>query len=537
MRSQPIGRQTGSSALLKRVRRGGGRRTPPALLALASLTALGVLIPLLYLLLRATQAEPAALLEILWRIRNLELLLNTLLLLLGVLVFSTLIALPLAWLLTRSDLPLRRWLVFVGVLPLAVPGYVGAYAMLAATGSGGVIELLTGLNWPRPSGYWGALGVLTLFGFPYLFLNFWTTLSGLDPSLEDAARSLGLRPWAVFWRVIWPQLQPALYAGGLLLGLHVLGDFGVVSLMRFETFSYAIYIQYSAAFDRVYAAWLSLMLLVLTGAALVLEARLMRNVRLARVGIGAARAAQVVQLNWWQAALALGLIGLIAGASLIVPLGTVLYWLTRHAVSSGGLLEAGLNSLWAAGPAALLAVLLALPLAYLGVRFPSWSSRLLERTAYLGYATPPLALALAFVFFSLQTLPLLYQTLTLLVIALALHFLAEAIGPIRAALHQVPVRLEEAARGLGVSPGAAFVRVTLPLVWRGVVSSLALVFLSSLKELPISFLLSPVGFDTLAKRIWGYTSEAMFAEAAPYALCIVLISSVLAGMVLVRGRQ
>ena len=179
----------------------------------------------------------------------------------------------------------------------------------------------------------------------------------------------------------------------------------------------------------------------------------------------------------------------------------------------------------------------AIYLAYLGVRFPSWSSRLLERTAYLGYATPPLALALAFVFFSLQTLPLLYQTLTLLVIALALHFLAEAIGPIRAALHQVPVRLEEAARGLGISPGAAFVRVTLPLVWRGVVSSLALVFLSSLKELPISFLLSPVGFDTLAKRIWGYTSEAMFAEAAPYALCIVLISSVLAGMVLVRGRQ
>jgi iron(III) transport system permease protein len=136
------------------------------------------------------------------------------------------------------------------------------------------------------------------------------------------------------------------------------------------------------------------------------------------------------------------------------------------------------------------------------------------------------------VFFTLRSVPFLYQTLTLLVIAYAIHFLAEAIGPIRSALYQAPPKLEEAARGLGFKPIQAFVRVTLPLIQRGLFSSLALVFVSSLKELPIGMLLSPIGFDTLAKRIFGFTNEAMFAEAAPYALTIMLAGSVFAVIVL-----
>jgi iron(III) transport system permease protein len=523
-----------------------GRRLPWVFLLPALVTALAVLVPLGYLLLRALEADPAALRETVWRLRNLELLANTLLLTIGVLVASTLIALPLAWLTTRSDLPARRWLGLLGVLPLAIPGYVGAYALLAATGHGGVIEVLAGINFPRPTGYFGALGILTLFGFPYLYLNLQTALRGLDPSLEEAARSLGQRPWAVFWTVVLPQLRPALLAGALLLGLHVLGDFGVVSLMRFETFSYAIYLQYSAAFDRVYAAWLSLMLLALTGGALLLEARLLAGLRLARLGAGAARQPQPLRLGHWRW-LALLFVALLAGAALLVPLGTILYWLLHSLLAAQGqaqllarlgpLAEALGNSLLAAAPAALCASGLALPLAYLGVRFPGVWSRLLGQSAYLGYATPPLALALAFIFFTLRVLPDLYQTLALLVLALALHFLAEAIGPIRAALYQVPANLEEAARSLGLRPTAAFVRTTLPLVWRGVTASLALVFLSVLKELPLNFLLSPVGFDTLAKQVWGLTNEAMFAEAAPYALTIVLAAGMLARLTLTRDRQ
>ena len=504
----------------------------------AVLTGLGVLLPLCYLILRALEAEPTALREIVFRWRNLELLGNTLLLTAGVLVGSSALALPLAWLTARTDLPLGRLAVVLGVLPLAVPGYVGAYAMLGASGQGGLIDALTGIDWPRPTGFWGAVGVLSLFTFPYLFLNLWTALRGLDPSLEEAARSLGHSRWRVFTSVILPQLRPALYAGGLLVTLHVLGDFGVVSLTRFETFSYAIYTQYSASFDRVYAAWLSLLLLVLTVGALLLEARLLARVRLARVGSGAARRQSLVRLGAWRWP-ALAFVAVLAGAALIVPMGTIVFWLRQglSGDSLSGLLEALSNSVMAAAPAAILAALLALPLAYLGVRDSRPVSKLLERVAYLGNASPPLALALAFVFFTLRVIPDLYQTLALLVIAYALHFLAEAIGPIRSSLYQAPVRLEEAARGLGLSPLNAFARVTFPLVRRGVGSGLALVFLSSLKELPIAFLLSPVGFDTLAKRIFGYTSEAQFANAAPYALAIVLAGSVFAGLTLNQERS
>jgi iron(III) transport system permease protein len=506
---------------------------PRGFLIPAVLVGAGVLIPLAYLILRALEAEPTALREIVFRRRNLELLGNTLLLTLGVLVGSSLIALPLAWLVARTDLPGRTLIVLLGVLPLAVPGYVGAYALLGASGSNGLIHALIGMNWPRPSGYWGAVGVLTLFAYPYIFLNLWTALRGLDPSLEETARSLGNRPWTVFWRVVLPQLRPAFYAGGLLVGLHVLGDFGVVSLMRFETFSYAIYLQYSASFDRVYAAWLCLMLIALTVSCLILEARLLSRVRFARVGSGAARTMVRIKLRGWVWP-SLAFVGLVAGATLIVPLGTVAYWLRRSFAPDAlnGLLEALVNSAQASAPAAVIAVCFALPLAYLGVRFPGGLSRALERVAYLGYATPPLALALALVFFTLRAVPFMYQTLALLVLAYALHFMAEAVGPIRAALYQAPPKLEEAARGLGLSATQAFMRATFPLISRGVLASLALVFLSAMKELPITFLLSPIGYDTLARRVWGYTTEAMFAEAAPYALAIVLISAAFVGLVL-----
>ena len=511
-----------------------GRGVPPALLGVAGLTALLVLLPLTYLILRALEADGQNLREIVFRVRTLELLGNTLALTAGVLVGSSLLALPLAWLLARTNLPAKRLIVLLGVLPLAVPGYVGAFAMLGATGPNGVIHVLTGIDFPRPVGYWGAVGVLSLFSFPYLFLNVWAALRGLDPNLEEVARSLGHSRLRVFSSVILPQLRPALYAGGLMIALHVLGDFGVVSLVRFETFSAAIYTQYTASFDRVYAAWLSLMLLGLTIATLVLEARLLRHVRLSRIGSGAARRQTMIRLGAWSwpslaFVLALGV------ASLGVPVLTVSYWLGRGQLSNTaleGLGEALLNSITAAAPAALLCALLALPLAYLGVRFPNPSLKWLERVAYLGNASPPLALALALVFFTLRSVPFLYQTLALLVISYAIHFLAEAIGPIRSALYQAPPKLEEAARGLGFSPIQAFMRVTLPLIQRGLFSSLALVFVSSLKELPISMLLSPIGFDTLAKRIFGFTNEAMFAEAAPYALTIMLAGSVFAVIVL-----
>jgi iron(III) transport system permease protein len=147
-----------------------------------------------------------------------------------------------------------------------------------------------------------------------------------------------------------------------------------------------------------------------------------------------------------------------------------------------------------------------------------------------------LAFALAIIFFALRAAPWLYQTLALLVGAYALHFLAEAVGPVRTALYQAPRRLEEAARVLGRTPAQAFFGVTFPLLRRGLAVSVAFVFLSALKELPIAFLLSPLGFRTLAMGVWSASTEALYSVAAPYALMLIASSSLLVGLLLVERQ-
>ncbi len=512
-----------------------GRRVPRGLLVLAGLTALGVIVPLVYLVVRALEAEPRELLEIIWRWRNVELVFNTALLTFGVLLGSTLLALPMAWLLARSDLPLKRFWVVLAAIPLTVPGYVGAYALLAASGFGGTLEWL-GVALPRPSGFWGALTILTLFTYPYLFLNLYSALRNVDPRLEEASRSLGHSRLHSFWYVTLPQLRPAWLAGALLIALHVLGDFGVVSLMRFETFSFAIYAQYTASLDRIYAAWLCLILLCLTISVLFLEGRLMRGANQGRSARGAIKPATPIKLGWWTAPSIAFIVG-IALIAVALPIVTALHWTlrenTRQLYNPGlELLQATFGTLSVAAPTALICALLALPLAYLGVRYPNRWTALLERTNYLGYATPGLALALAIVYFSLRITPGLYQTYILLIAAYVLHFLAESIGPLRSSLLQTSQRFEEAARSLGAKPLEVLTRVLAPLISRGALAAMALVFLSATKELPITTILAPPGLQTLAKNVYTYTAEAQFDKAAPSALALILVSSAFIGLLL-----
>jgi iron(III) transport system permease protein len=502
----------------------------PALVVMA-----GVGAPMGYLALRALEAEAAELGAIVFRVRNLRLLGNTVGLAAGVLTASALIAVPLAWLTTRADIRGRRFFALLGVLPLAVPGYVMAYALLGATGPRGALAEL-GVGWPPLSGYTGALLALTFSTFPYLFLNLRAALAGLDPALEEAGRALGFGPWQAFRRITLPQLRPAFLAGGLLIGLHVLGDFGVVSLMRFETFSYALYLQYAVSYEGVYAAWLALMLLALTASVLVVEARLLRGLLYHRAGSGARRQKRPVRLGAWRW-VAYGFLVLVGLASVGLPVGTVLFWVGSHAPDWAGLAEALGASVSASAPAAVLAAALALPLTYRSVRRPTAASRLMERAAYFGYALPPLAFALALIFFSLRVTPAFYQTLGLLVVAYALHFLAEAIGPVRSALYQAPPHLEEAARSMGRSRLRAFGEVTLPLLRRGLLVSIAFVFLSAMKELPLTFLLAPPGFETLALGTWSYAREALFGQAAPYALLTMAFAAAFVGVLLAQERE
>ncbi len=494
-----------------------------------------MLIPLLYLVVRALEADVSESLDLILRRRNLMLFLNTLLLTLGVLLTTSLIALPMAWITTRTRIKGKAVLTLLGVLPLAIPGYVLAYALLGLSGTDGTLARIFGLELPRLSGYWGALTAISLYTFPYLFLNLRSGLLGLDPAYEEVARSLGYRPLRIFFEVVLPQLRPAYYAGALIIGLYVLGDFGAVSLMRFETFSYAIYLQYEASYDRLYAAWLALMLLCMTGFVLLMEYRLLKGLFFHRTGSGSKRYPELYDLgNWYYPSWAF--IILIVFAAVILPVTTVLFWMLDAGDSGiwSGIGGSLYDSFRASAPAALLAAALAVPLAYLGVRYPSRTTKGMERMAYLGYATPPLALALALIFFTLSSAPALYQTLTLLILAYTLHFMAEALGPVRSSMYQISPRMEEAARSLGYRRFRAFWNTTLPMLRGGIIASVAFVFLSAMKELPITFLLSPIGFEPLAVNVWSYSIEALYAQAAPYALVILVFSSLFVGLLFAK---
>ncbi len=499
-----------------------------------------MLLPLLYLLYRGAGIGPGAL-DLILRPRTGQIIWNSALLTLGVTSISILVALPLAWLTVRTDLPGRKiWTVLL-TLPLVIPSYVGGFALVAMMGPRGILQSwLAPLGVERlPSIYGlpGAMWALTLFTYPYLFLSIRAGLRNLDPALEEAACSLGHSAWNTFWRVTLPNLRPAITSGALLVALYTLSDFGAVSLLRFNSFTRAIYVQYLSSFDRSLASVLSLILVLMTVALLYSERRIQGRARYYRSSAGAMRRARVVSLGRWRVPALLFVMG-VAIAALLVPVGVVTYWLLQGIWAGENfapMWRATLNTLQAGALAAVAATLLALPIAYLSARFPSRFAGFISQAAYIGYGLPGIVVALSLVFFGANYATIFYQTLGMLVFAYVVRFMPQAMGVLRTNLLQTSPRLEEAARGLGLNRRQVLGRVTLPLLRPGILAGAALVFLTTIKELPATLLLGPTGFTTLATQIWSATEEAFFARAAAPALLLLLVSA--ASIVIILGQE
>jgi len=499
-----------------------------ALWALSALVAAAVLLPTVYLFVRAAGADPQVWAGLL-RTRTLEILGRTLLLAASVTAASIGVAVPLAWLTTRTDLPLRRAWSLILPLPLVVPSYVSAYLFVSAFGPRGLLQGLLEAplgvtRLPEIYGLPGAVVILTLLSYPYVFLSTRAALLRMSPTLEESARSLGEGAWSTFWRVTLPLLRPALGAGGLLVALYTLRDFGAVSLLRYDTFTRVLYVSYRS-FDREGSALLALVLVVLTLVVLGFEAWLLR--RVTQPTASATRPPRILPLGSWRWPAFLFTLG-VAFLSLFLPAGLLLYWLIRGLNSGETLMALGgatWNSLLGSGLAAALAVAAALPVAILSVRYPGRLTRLIERLTYASFALPGIVIALALVFFGARQAPFLYQTLALLVFAYAVLYLPQAVGALRTTLLQIPPSLDEAARSLGRRPLQAFWEVTVPLLRPGLLAGASLVFLTAMKDLPATLILAPLGFDTLATEVWSAVSEAFFARAAAPALLIVLMSS------------
>jgi iron(III) transport system permease protein len=368
----------------------------------------------------------------------------------------------------------------------------------------------------------------------------------MDPALLEAARSLGHSPRRAFWRVTLPYLRPSVIAGSLLVALYSLRDFGAVNILQYSTFTRIIYSRYHT-YRLETAATLALVLVALTAAILYFEFRSRGRARYARLSVGAARQMRPVQLGVWRWP-ALLFVGGVVGAALLAPAAGLAYWLWREVNQAWGigesnwqafvgLAEPAWHSLSISLGAAVLAMLLALPVALYAVRRPGWLSHLCERLTYATFALPGLVVALAFVYFGLHLLPSLYQTLPMLLLAYVVLFIPQAVGAQRASLLQVTPCLEEAGRSLGKSSWRVLWQVTLPLVRPGMLAGGALVFLTCMKELPATLILSPLGFGTLAAQVWTNISEAFFARAALPALLLILLSSVPLAFLTLRDEQ
>ena len=507
--------------------RAGSRRPPlPLLVAAGGVVAL-LLLPLAYLVVRTVDGGGRAV-EILGEETTWRLVGNTVLLVAGVVTAALAVAVPLAWLVTQTDLPGRRLWAVAGALPLVVPSYVAAFCLLGFFGERGLLAQALGVDrLPDMTGYWGALVALTLTTYPYVFLLCQAALRDLDPSLEEAARGLGVSGARTLLRVTLPALRPAAGLGALLAALYTLSDFGVVSLMRYDALTRAIYLQYRSLFDRTPAATLSLLLVAVTAIALVVEYRTRRRGRLYRTSPGAARRRRPVRLGRWTAP-ALAFCSAVVGLFLVLPAGVLGYWLGRGIANDRELelpWHEAADSLGASGLAAAAAVLASLPVAVLALRHPSRVSRVLERLSYAGNALPGLVIALSLVFFAARYASPVYQTLALLVFAYVVRFFPQALSGTESALQRVSPRYEEAARGLGRGPLQTLALVTVPLARTGLLAGGALVFLSAMKELPATLLLRPIGFDTLATEIWKLTQVGAYSRAAVPALVLIALSA------------
>lgn len=480
-----------------------------------------------------------------WSSRLPGLLWNTLSLATVVAIGSLVLAIPSAWFIARREFPGRTLATWLLVLPLAVPTYVFAHiytALLEDEGWLGELWIsLFGANSsaPEPYGFVGAACILTMASFSYVFLLARSSMSRSSQTLEEAARIQGASPMDVFMRVTLPLLRPAIAAGLALVVLHVLSDFGAVSMLRFQTFTLSIYLQMSGRFDYQGAAGLSFILVVLSLTFLIVE-RFFRKRQRYYAG-SQSRAVSLKNATTKETIIIWSWVGIIALFSFLLPLAWMITWSWDayiHDLIGSEFLAYTSNSITVALLAGCAAVLMALPVALYHTRKRSRLSNTYLQLSSVGFVLPGPVVALGILTFILTVMPnfLGLGGISILVMALVIRFLPLSVQSQEASLQQLTPSIEQAGRIFGAGPLENLWRITLPLIRNGLTTAFVLVFIDALKELPATLLLRPTGFDTLPVRIWIEASEEMLELAAPAALMLV-IGTLPALWIMMRNKQ
>jgi iron(III) transport system permease protein len=473
---------------------------------------------------------------------------NSLWLALTVTLTTAFVGTLLAWLTVRTDLPGRRVWRLIVPLPLVIPSYVGASALLAGLAPGGLLaDLLdpVGIGGPPDvSGFWGAYIVLVLLSYPYVYLPVAARLAAQSPSLEESARLLGRRPWAVFRTVVLPQTASAIAAGALLVALYTVSEFGAVSIMRYDTLTRRIY--ETRLLDRATSFALSLVLAVVALLLVVGERLAARG--LARTEAARSRRPLVWPLRRWRWP-AFATVAFITANAILGPLVVLGWWALRAArrdasvgrvgADLGDLAQPLSNTVLLGVTAAVLTVALVMPIAYLTARYRTAAGGVANALVVVGFALPGLVLALSLTAWVLDApvLDAFYQTLPVLLLAYSLHFGGQALRASHVAVSGVPRRTVDAARLLGAGRLRRLLTIEVPLMLPGLAAAGGLVMLSTMKELPATLLLAPTGTETLATRIWSATESLFLGEVGMASLLLVAASGLLTWFLVVRHQE
>lgn len=496
------------------------------LLFLALVTVAVVATPLVFLLSETIGQPYEQIRSAFLRPRTLSLIVTTVGLVVAVIAGTLAIGIPTAFLLARTDLPGRRFWQIASVLPLAIPSYVAGFAWMSVT---------------PLRGFWGAFLVLTVVSAPYVTLPVLAALRRADLSQEHVARTLGASPWRAFFVATFPQILPAAGAGALLVGLYTISDFGVVAIMRYPSFTWAIHTAFGGTFNRSLAIVLSLVLVVIAVALVTGERLLRRRVSMDQK-VRADTDSERIRLSRrarWSSSITLTVV-FAAGVGLPVTalIERSLRSVADRQVETSRLVAAAGNTVMLGLAGAVLATALALPVAILAARYRTRTVSALETATYLGHGLPGIVMGLSMVYLSLSLASGMYQTIGLLVIAYGILFVPKAAGSARAAVSQVPANLEDVSRTLGRSRLRTWLTVTGPIASPGILAGTLLVALTVMKELPATLMMRPTGMDTLATRLWQLTDIDAYGAAAPYALTLIAVASVPAFLLMQQtGRK
>ncbi len=474
-----------------------------------------------------------------------ELVRNTLVLLVGVGVIAFVLGVGFAWLVAMCDFPGRKFFEWALMLPLAVPAYVLAFVTVGLFDFSGPVQEWLRARWGADR-YWfppvrsvgGLMIVMGLAFYPYVYMLARAAFMTQGRRMFEVGRLLGLAPWAAFWRVAIPLARPAIAAGMALALMETLADFGTVAVFNYDTFTTAIYKAWFALFSLEAAAQLSSILLVLVALALIMERTLRRGARY--YVAGKADRELRYKLTRGRALLASAAAALTLILAFVLPVIQLLLWaLESTADTDARYFRFLANTLGLGMSAAAVTTAGALLLAYTHRLKPDRRMVLTVRLATLGYALPGSVLAVgmmmtvvwidghlaAFIHGTsgIAVGPILTGSLVILVAAYAVRFLAVAYGPVDSAFERIRPSLWQAARSLGAGNREILWRISIPMLRPGLVSAALLVLVEVMKEMPATLLLRPFGWDTLATRVFEWTSEGQWQAAALPALTLILI--------------